>query len=231
MPETILTRNLVARIDSCINEARLASNVEHSGMAGTLRELFVAKLMAPLLPSGFCLGKGKVIDRTGKLSSETHVVIYNKSRFSPLLFDEITGIFPVESVTYAIEVKTTVTATEIHDAINKARALRLLLGGNQVRFVLFAFNSDVTTPEADLKRIQSYQAGDLFPPVNVYCSVGMGYCYHDQTKWVVASRTAGRAEVVGLLIGISNTLVCSGNRMTNDLPGMYLAWWTAPPPK
>jgi len=100
-------------------------------MAGTLRELFVAKLMAPCCPQVFCLGKGKVIDRTGKLSSETDVVIYNKSRFSPLLFDEITGIFPVESVTYAIEVKTTVTATEIHDAINKARALRLLLGGTK----------------------------------------------------------------------------------------------------
>jgi hypothetical protein len=229
MPQTILTKNLVARIDDCIQRAKLATNIEHNGLAGTIREMFVSQLIAPLLPDGFRVGKGKIIDRNGGLSPEIDILIYNRSRFSPLLFDEATGVFPVESVIYAIEVKTTVTATQIRDAVRKAESLGLLFGGRQVRFVLFGFSSDVTTSKADLDRIQAFQSERPQPRVGIYCCVGMGYCYHDLTKWVVNSRTDGRAEVVGLLIGIMNSLVSDGFRPTTDLPGMYLAWWERTP--
>ena len=224
VPETILASNLIAAIDSCIKRASNATAVEHHGMAGNIREIFLSDLITPLLPEGFRAGTGKILDTSGRLSSQTDIVIYNKSRFSPLMFDEKTGIFPMESVYYAIEVKSTINATEIRDAITKAEILRSMTGG-PINFVLFGFDTDVKSKESDLSRVQEYQAGNPFPYVNIYCSVGNGYCYHDRTKWHIFDATIRRAEVIGLLIGIMNTLVNTGVRAKNVDPGNYLAWW------
>jgi hypothetical protein len=224
MPETILTSNLIAVIDNCIQRASLVGSVEHHGMAGNCREIFLSDLITPLLPEGFRAGTGKIIDRAGNLSCQTDIIIYNKSRFSPLMFDEKTGVFPIDSVYYAIEVKSTIDATEIRDAITKGELLRTLAGPT-VNFILFGFATDVKTKESDLLRIQQYQTEYSFPPVNIYCTVDNGYCYHDRTKWYVFNAIERRAGIVGLLIGIVNTLVNTGIRSLDVNPGKYLAWW------
>lgn len=224
MPETILTSNLVAAIDSCVQKASLAGAVEHHGMAGNIREILLTGVILPLLPDGFRAATGKILDRAGKLSAQTDIIIYNKSRFSPLLFDEKTGIFPIDSVYYAIEVKSTVTATEVRNAIAKGQSLRSLIGP-PVNHVLFGFRTDVTDKETDILRIQKYQSEHQIPPVNIYCAVDTGYCYYDKNKWNVFGSTERRAEVIGLLIGIVNTLVKTSIRSSDFDPGNYLAWW------
>jgi len=150
--------------------------------------------------------------------------IYNKSRFSPLMFDETKGIFPIDSVYYAIEVKSTVNANELRDAILKAELMRSLSGA-PIHFVLFGFKTDVKTKESDMARIQEYQANNPLPYVNIYCTVDSGYCYHDGNKWHVFKATERRAEIIGLLLGIINTLVNVGVRSKDVNPGVYLCWW------
>lgn len=224
MPETILTSNLIAAIDSCLQKASLAGSVEHHGMVGNIREIFLTDVILPLLPDGFRAGTGKVIDRAGKLSAQTDIVIYNKSRFSPLLFDEKTGIFPIDCVYYAIEVKSTVTASELRDAIEKGKTIRSLIGP-PVNHVLFGFRTDVKDKRTDLLRIQKYQTEYPFPPINIYCVVDSGYCFYYKNTWKIFGSTERRAEVIGLLIGIVNTLVSKGIRSPDFDPGKYLAWW------
>lgn len=226
MPETLLTKNLVARINYCIERAECAGDLKHHGLAGQVREIFLADLIKPLLLDGFRAGTGKIINSKGELSPQTDVVIYNKARFSPLMFDESSGVFPVESVLYAIEVKTTVNNEEISDAIEKAEAIHQL-GGN-VRCVLFGFKSNVTTPESDLSRFTSSQPESQDVHLGIYCCVGNGYCYFDYgvRKWQVKTPIDKRAEVIGFLIGLINTQTTFRDTDTSVWPGSYLAWWT-----
>ncbi len=224
LPESILSQNLIAVVDAAIEKARLASSVQHHGFAGELREIFLSNLIIPLLPDGYRVGTGKIIDRSGALSQQTDIIIYSRSHFTPLMFDERLGIFPIDSVDYAIEVKSTITHSEIRDSFAKAQKLRSL-NGPKVNFVLFGFKSDLTTPIADLERMLDFQPKDSFPPISAYCCVGNGYCSHNGTKWDIWTSTERRAEVIGLLIGFANTLAKTSLKIPNYHPGSYLAWW------
>jgi hypothetical protein len=225
MPNSILSNNLIKQIENCINKADLGNETEHSGLSGDIREIFLAEIIKPILPQGFEVGTGKIIDRKGNLSSQTDIIIYNSKRFPPLMFDIEKGIFPIDSVYYSIEVKTTVNATELKDSIKKASVLRKL-EGEQPHFVLFGFSTDVTTAASDLSRIQKYQDKYERPPINIYCNIGQGYCYYINDSWKIYDSCEKYAEVVGLVVGIVNTLVNSPAKATNFDPGMYLAWWT-----
>ncbi|MDV6348195.1 DUF6602 domain-containing protein [Nitrosomonas sp. Is35] len=224
MPKSILSSRLVDVVDSCLREANSVGSIKHNGMVGKIREIFLTDLILPLLPDGFYAGTGKIIDRVGELSAETDIIIYNKSRFSPLLFDEKTGIFPIDCVYYAIEVKSTVTLKEVRDAIKKGESIRSL-NGPPIHHVLFGFRTNLKKEkEKALLRIQESQKEYEFPPVNIYCVVDAGYCYYEK-EWKVFVSTDRRAEVIGLLIGIVNTLVKTGIRSPDFNPGNYLAWW------
>ena len=222
MPKTVLTDNLVAAIDHLLVRAKLAGELEHAGMTGTVREVFVSQLIRPLLPDGYRVGTGKIIDRRGALSKQTDVIVYDGRRAPPLMYDEALGVFPIDSVRYAVEVKSTLTASTVDNAIANATHLRTL-EGPQPAYVLFGFASDADLPATDLERIRARQGAP--PAVNVYCSVGRGYCYWDEAlnQWTPAECVQRHAEVIGLLIGIVNTLVNPSPQTV--APGRYLGWW------
>jgi len=224
MPESVLALNVIDLVENCIRKAALASKVEHHGLAGDIREIFLSDLLIPLLPQDFKIGTGKIIDRKGELSQQTDIIIYNRKRFPAIMFDSKKGIFPIDSVYYSIEVKTTVTATELKNTIEKAKTLRQL-NGEQPNFVLFGFNTDVKTAQSDLARVSTYQTGFEKPPLNIYCNVDQGYCFYDKKEWKIHSNCKRHAEVIGLIIGIINTLVNSRLKAINVPPGKYLAWW------
>ncbi len=79
----------------------------------------------------------------------------------PILYDEKTGVFPIEIVHYVIEVKSKATNSEVNDAIEKGKKLRQLRG-NQPHSAFFAFSSDLTqkaesdrfiNPQAEIKAL------------------------------------------------------------------------------
>lgn len=115
-------------IDTAIRDARSAAAVNHSGMRGTIREIAIKNLFAPLLTSQNDTGSGKIVDHTGFQSQETDVIIYSRGIHPPILYSDRTdlGLFPAETCIYAIEIKSKVTAAEIQDAMGKARTLREL---------------------------------------------------------------------------------------------------------
>lgn len=225
MPEGILSSNVIELVESCIRKAALASQADHHGLAGEIREIVLSNLLKPLLPQGFNIGTGKIIDRKGALSHQTDIIVYNSSRFPPIMFDKNKGVFPIDSVYYTIEVKSTVNATALRDSVEKAKLLRSL-SGQQPHFVLFGFKTDMTTPGADLERVSKYQSDFEKPPLNIYCNVGQGYCYYNDLKWDTFPDCERHAEVIGLIIGIVNTLVNAGIKAKDTNPGAYLAWWT-----
>ncbi len=220
MAAEIFKQHLIQKIEHCVQRAKQAGSIDHHGLAGGVRETLVSELLEPLLPEGFRIGSGKVIDANGLLSAETDVIIYNKNKFSPLMMDVQTGVYPIESVYYCIEVKTTVTSTEIKSSIKKAEKLRKLQGP-QPCFVLFGFNSDTNDFDTEVKRIKEAQI-DAIPPMNIFCVIGNGYGYFHSGKWILhGGGLEDRSEVRGLLAGIINTLILPNDKLSHVVPGQY----------
>jgi len=123
-----LYRNLVVeRIRYAIETARAVAAVEHAGVKGAIREVLIADLFRPLLPSDIGVATGIVISSLGDAQSpQQDIVVFDRKVLPPLLFQEGPGFFPVESVLFTIEVKSKLTASELRLAEANARTLRHL---------------------------------------------------------------------------------------------------------
>ncbi len=150
------------------------------------------------------------------------------------------GVFPIESVLYTIEVKSTLSTTELRDAHAKAVRLAALeyqpgmftVDGTPVaheykRLVscIFAFDSDLSGAHKNEMERYDEIRGDEPPAITVFCVVGRGYWIWkwNENRWhrpQVFDDPLG--EVVGFIAGVMNTYrELSASRFDPRL-GMYL---------
>jgi hypothetical protein len=210
----------MANIDECLVEARNCSQLGHPGMIGIVRQILVEKLLRPLLADGVSVGTGKLTDSNGASSAETDIIIYDRRSVPPLMYDDKTGVFPIESVYYAIEVKSTLTAEEFETSIEKGQRLRSLVG-RQPHSVLFAFSSNLKEAKDSERFIQRQKHMRTPLPINIFCVAGREYGYWDHV-WKLWAHVERHDEVVAFVVGIINTLVKSiHDREARLDPGWY----------
>ena len=118
-------QNLINKINKAIADSRVASLMDHSALTGRLREIVLDDLVSPLLNINYSSGRGKIIDHNGTQSKEIDICIYTTQLLPPFFITqkEKVGIFPIESVLNCIEVKSSLTKSNIQDAYNKFRYL------------------------------------------------------------------------------------------------------------
>jgi hypothetical protein len=184
MPNLIYRNRLINNIQYAIREAENAAHVNHPGLTGLIRELVASQIFAHIMPGGFEIGKGKLIDRNGKLSSEGDLLVYNHSILPPIMYSERDGIYPIESSYYAFEIKSQSTASNIQDAIRKGRAIIELdyptkeeknnnRNASITVMVFFAFGSDLAKNSSEFDRYAKYDPDWKNDPViKVICVVG-----------------------------------------------------------
>ncbi|MCG6242081.1 hypothetical protein K6U55_08540 [Vibrio diabolicus] len=215
---------LRAKVKGAIAEAQAASNLSHQGVKGTILEILISKLFRPLLPSDIGVGTGQIIESySGKTSNQIDIILYDKSILPPVLFDEYTGIFPVEAVLYTIEVKTTLTKQDLRVAHESAKVVRhfgFLPGledenGKEshhsvepVRSVVFALNS--TLKGEKLKECERYKSIYLnedpaFAFIRSICVAGKSYCYDSGTHWIQVDGNDEHDEILSFIGGVTNT--------------------------
>jgi hypothetical protein len=212
-------RNAVA---SAAAKFRETAAMNHAGLKGRFREIFVSDMIRPILGSDFVAGTGLVVDSAGGTSPEADVIIFDKFHIPAVLYRESEGLFPIEGVYYYGEIKSRLTRQELEDSVRKFRQLLSMKslphaggpGWIGPRF-LFAWTSDLKeqTIEAELARYCEVDDKAAFAPAaTVICVVGKGYCYAEPTQGnVVWYKTAGSAdglqEVVNLIGGMANSLL------------------------
>lgn len=216
-------RFLRAKIKGAVEEACAASTLSHQGVKGTVLEILISKLFRPLLPSDVGVGTGQIIEQYGgTMSNQMDIILYDRSILPPALYDDSVGIFPIEAVLYAIEVKTTLTSSDLsraHDAAAQLYKFRYLpgiqdVGGKdvhhsieRVRSVIFALNSDLSGN--DLNEAQRYEKiyapkNDI-PHLRAICVAGREYWYDDNEHWIGCPVEMEFDEVLGFIGGVTNT--------------------------
>lgn len=158
MPNPLYASDLRVRIEAALASAEHVRAIDHPGLVGSIREILVRELLRPILPPNIAVGKGKIVDHVGAVSAEIDIVIYDRALLPPLLYGSTDlGVFPVEACIYAIQVKSTSSATTLSQVIEQGRTLARLTylreacgpNGNpinRVKPVYFAFKSDLVAP-------------------------------------------------------------------------------------
>lgn len=220
MGNEIFRDRLNAKIAYALAEARNCSRLDHPGMIGEVRQIVIDNLLKPLMPDGVHIGSGKITDAKGNLSAETDIVIYDRRSIPPILFDDKNGVFPIEAVSYAIEIKSKLTATECRSSIQKDIQLRALSGPPPLS-ALFAFASDLTAGLDSNRFMEAQEAFSVPLPIDIFWIAGREYGFF-KNGWKVLPPQDGNAEIVSFLVGIMNTMVGLRNVTRHVLePGWY----------
>jgi hypothetical protein len=110
-------------------EVRLTFNrkiIGHPGAKGGATELEWTTMLSTYLPRRYCADKAFVIDSEGDISQEIDIVIYDR-QYSPfILHQNGVAYIPAECVYAVIEVKQTLSKTNIEYAQKKAASVRRL---------------------------------------------------------------------------------------------------------
>ena len=218
-----LYRDLIlTRVKDVVEQARALQAVEHRGLEGQLREMLIRRLFQPLLPSDIGAGTGKIVSAFGQISKQQDVVLFDKRILPPLLFEEPAGIFPVESVLYAIEVKSVLTSSELrktHESAGQLLGLKYIAGiydkndepvDHRIEPLIpavFAFGTDLKSANKNEAARYDQLWGQGAPHITAICVVGAGYWWWSASKkeWRQISPRYEFSEVVGFISGVINT--------------------------
>lgn len=191
--------------------------INHNGLKGTFNEYGFVTLIKELLPKNYSIGKGVIIDTTNSQSCEADVIIYENTDINPILFGPDSGVFPIETCRYVLEIKTVSTAREIQDAIKKAAILKSMksINGQMPIFSYFAFSSDLTNGD-EFNRYYKYEKNiSSNKTIDTICVVNNGYWYKSCTfhnnvqlniSWQGIKTDGLFEEVLSFIAGILNTI-------------------------
>jgi hypothetical protein len=113
-----------AEARSLLEKARAESGVAHPGLRGGAMESLLRGFLKKHLPRRFDVVCGCAIGANGAISAETDVIVYDSLNCPTP--PATTNLIPAESVTCAVEVKTTLRASHIPKACRDASRLKSL---------------------------------------------------------------------------------------------------------
>ena len=157
----------------------------------------------------------------------------------PLLLEPRTGLFPVESVLYTVEVKSRLTKGELARAHTGARVVGDLeyqpgryydgIGAEPTNVrdapivsALIAFSSDLSgDPNNEIERYDDVRGRDL-PYLSAICIVGRGYWYWKKDCWEFQAPSKDCEEMLQLVAGMMNTYPWIAAKRGHPRLGRYL---------
>jgi hypothetical protein len=131
-----MLKDLIAATEAHM-QARLAetrAKFRHRGLKGGAVEDSVREFLRSYVPRRLAVGTGEVIDRNDGRSAQTDIVIANEHH--PFTFsDDVPGLFFIEGVAAAGEVKAVLTSTHLESTLESSRRFKTLvaeLGGSTI---------------------------------------------------------------------------------------------------
>lgn len=243
--DAVTTMLMAARARQAVEEAKAMRSIPHRGLRGRFREILVGNLVKPFLPPTCSIVHGTVVDVDGqrflpsvpradqgavdesqdvdttKVKTEDDVLIVDNAILPPFFRSEAEGIVPLDAVLARIEVKSTLTAPELKDAILGAGQFRKLavslgkedLPGSAALRLVFAFASDLKEKSefTRLKECLSPQNGTE-PDLSGLCVAGRGFWFYGKTAsdgadgWRVVKASDDHRELRHFVSLLLNTL-------------------------
>jgi hypothetical protein len=192
----IYKKLIIERVRFAIQAAKAARELEHRGIKGAVREVLIADLFRPLLPSEMGIASGVLISSfEDAQSTQQDIIIFHKGIISPLLFEQGPAIVPVESVLCCVEIKSLLNATEIgkaHEGAVSVRSLSKHAGfkneqgewvdgqSSGLPILLLALETDLAQDKSEWERYLK-AIGDAYPEISGICVPERGYwCLAEQ---------------------------------------------------
>jgi len=118
-----------AQENALIAISKIPANSGHSLHKGTPREAFIKEFLESHLPENVAIGTGEIIDSNSKpnVQRNQYDIILYKKNYPKLNFGSGISGFLIESVIATVEVKSTLTQTDMEQSIKAAKNAKELI--------------------------------------------------------------------------------------------------------
>ena len=123
--DSVSHRILSAHAEEAVERLASAEVITHPGERGLAREEILRQYLREIVPRGFEVTTGFVIDSTGCQSLQQDLIIVRRD-FHPTFQIGGARFFPVEAVSAVVEVKSTLNSSTLSSAIQNARSVKAL---------------------------------------------------------------------------------------------------------
>jgi hypothetical protein len=104
------------------------SEITHNGSKGTARENCLKEFLIKgnRLPKRYSVGSGEIIGPQGLSSRQSDLIIYDGLQGIPLIFDEITQVYPIDCIYGIIEVKSALSKEKLLEGLEVIKSVKEL---------------------------------------------------------------------------------------------------------
>lgn len=115
-----LAKRMLSELES------ISDQMSHSGEKGRNNEAILVEFLRRRLPTRYTVSTGKVVATGGTESGQVDVIIHDRVETPAFIDAHAWSLVPVESVYAVISVKTTLTKSELRDALASLASVRAL---------------------------------------------------------------------------------------------------------
>lgn len=208
---------------------KLSSKIDHNGLKGTVREEKLKEYISKLFPTKYAIGNGIIVDSNETQSKQQDFIIYDNFNSPKLMETESVQVIPIESVYATIEVKSTLTITELEKSIKNIESVKKLEKTKPFSMplisssitppicMIFAYSSD-TSLNNIVKKIDEFNNDiDLRNRLSIVCVLDKGLIF--------GINRHGFKEIE-ILPSNNTILVTHEDRLENNLYLFYLLMMT-----
>jgi hypothetical protein len=133
----VLKSHMDAKENALVAISKIPANSGHSLHKGTPREAFIREFLESHLPENVAIGTGEIIDansQPGAQRNQFDIIIYKKN-YPKLDFGGGISGFLIESVIATVEVKSTLSQSDLEQAIKAARNAKALTSNVTASFL------------------------------------------------------------------------------------------------
>lgn len=194
MTQPLLQQTVLARLRGLLGEARAVGLVNHQALKGHVRELLVRDLLRPFLPPSVSAEMGTIVAPNGLRieRNQDDIVVYGRE-LAPLMSYGGASILPLSGVLAHLEVKSTLTASDIESAARAAIELQRLADGEAPLSLLFALSSDAPIASEAGRMIEALRRINYTPAPGQSGSPVQVICVADKGTWSLC-RVRDRAD-------------------------------------
>ena len=106
--------------------ANISEAISHAGEKGRNNEQILSDFLKRYLPQRFSVDTGQVVAADGSMSSQTDIIIHDRSNTPALFLGGASVLVPIETAYAVISVKTTLDKTELESAVSQIASVRRL---------------------------------------------------------------------------------------------------------
>jgi len=179
----------------------IASEINHNGSKGTYRENSLKKFLSDgRLPIKYGIGSGEIVSPANDVTNQCDLIIYDKFEGIPLIYDESTQVYPIDTIYGVIEVKSQLSKEKLVEALNNIKSIKSIVPNDYIsrqtdpfiktRYrrpkpcgLIFAYSLSNNSLDSLIKNLKEWESSN--PPEywpNLIVILNEGIIYHIDNK-------------------------------------------------